>query len=69
MFWKGHLDMDTISHEASHAAFGYARIKCLNPTLPDKRGMVSNEEEDFCIAQGIITQGIVDAVREVGLKP
>ncbi len=57
------LGSEAISHEATHAAIGWAREVELDPNKIfdlSGTGSVSDENERFCYAQGQITRQIVN---------
>jgi len=64
------LGSETISHEATHAAIGWAREVEINPLdifNMDGSGNVTDENERFCYAQGQITRQIVEKCYELNL--
>lgn len=67
---RGHLSIDTIAHEASHAAVGYA--EWVRPKEDDRHGEfdVRCAAVDECLAYstGYITEGIVYFLRKNRLK-
>jgi hypothetical protein len=65
---RSHLDISTISHEATHAALRY--IERLGLCLPEDyatREWSCDEEEALCDAQAEVFERIVDGVVERGL--
>ena len=66
---KNFLGSEILSHEATHAALGWARRIRLDPTIGGVGPNVSDFEERFCYGLGKIMRGIVLALYDRRLLP
>lgn len=67
-FCYGHLDIDTIAHEAAHMAIGITARKGRKIIGEDKDDHVSDEEEDFCYMVGHFAAQINVKLQQLQLK-
>lgn len=67
-FCYGHLDIDTIAHEATHMAIGVS-VRKGRPIIGEGRGdHVSDEEEDFCYMVGRFVAQIDVKLQQLQIK-
>ncbi|NBW21723.1 MAG: hypothetical protein EBR82_78575 [Caulobacteraceae bacterium] len=63
-FCRRHLGLDTITHEATHAALQWARRLNLDVHQGAEEESASPDEERFCEAIGSITQQILHGLKK-----